>query len=179
MDTIQVLDKTFVISIRDEEIQEAVSRLAQEISRDYRDKNPLFLVMLNGAFVFAADLLRQVTLPCEISFVKYVSYTGMASSHQVNQLIGLGEEVTGRNIVVVEDIIDTGFSMASLLEDLRLMSPRSIAVCSLLFKPDAFRRDFRINYLGLSIPNDFIVGYGLDYDRYGRNYKDIYKVAGN
>jgi hypoxanthine phosphoribosyltransferase len=177
MKTIKVKDKEFKLSIRAEEINEAVERLAAEINRDLKDKNPLFLVVLNGAFIFAADLYRKITIESEISFVKLASYSGTSSTSDVKELIGLNEKLKGRHIVILEDIIDTGTTMQYLINKLLYLGVADVKLVALLFKPNAFRESYRIDYLGMEIPNEFIVGYGLDYDGFGRNLPDIYKIV--
>jgi len=177
MQTITVKDKEFKLSITAEEINTAVDIMAAKINRDLQGKNPLFLVVLNGAFIFAADLYRKITIPSEISFVKLASYSGTQTTSSVKELIGLNETLKGRTVVIVEDIIDTGITMQHLISKLKYMGVEKVYLAALLFKPTAFRESFRIDYLGLEIPNEFIVGYGLDYDGFGRNYPDIYKIV--
>ncbi len=177
MDTIKIKGKEFAVSIPEEKILKEVERLAAQISRDLEGKNPLFLGILNGSFMFAADLFRRITIPAEISFVKLASYEGTASTGVIKEVIGLSESISGRTIVVVEDIVDTGCTMQKLLENLGTRSPESIHVCTLLLKPEKLKVDLSVEYVALEIPNDFIVGYGLDYDGYGRNLKDIYTVV--
>lgn len=177
MDTIKIKDKNFTVSISEEKILKEVERLAAQISRDLEGKNPLFLGILNGSFMFAADLFRRITIPAEISFVKLASYEGTASTGVIKEVIGLSENISGRTIVVVEDIVDTGCTMQKLLENLGTRSPESIHVCTLLLKPEKLRVPLNVEYVALEIPNDFIVGYGLDYDGFGRNLKDIYTVV--
>lgn len=176
MATIKVKDKDFEISIDASSIDKVVQRIAAEINRDYKDKNPLFLAILNGSFVFAADLIRKITIPCQISFVKLASYSGTASTENIKELIGLNEEIRGRHLVIVEDIVDTGMTLDKLLKDLKKFEPASVRLACFTFKKEAFKKDFRIDYLGLTIPDEFVVGYGLDYDGYGRNLPDIYKM---
>jgi hypoxanthine phosphoribosyltransferase len=177
MKTIKVKDKEFKLSIRAEEINEAVERIAYQLNRDLKGKNPVFLVVLNGAFMFAADLYRKINIDSEISFVKLASYSGTATTSDVKELIGLNEQMRGRTVVILEDIIDSGTTMQYLVNKLRYLGVAEVLLAALLFKPSAFREDFRIDYLGMEIPNDFIVGYGLDYDGFGRNYGDIYKIV--
>jgi len=177
MATIKVKDKDFEISIDANTIDAAVKRMAIEINRDYEGKHPLFLAILNGSFVFAADLIRKITIPCEISFVKLSSYSGTASTTIIKELIGLNEDITGRHLVIIEDIVDTGLTLEKLLKDLEKFEPASIKLACFTFKKEAFKKSFRIDYLGITIPNEFIVGYGLDYDGYGRNLPDIYKIV--
>ena len=177
MSTIKVKDKEFAVSIPEEKILKEVDRIAAQINKDLEGKNPLFLAVLNGSFVFAADLFRRINIPAEISFVKLASYEGTASTGVIKEVIGLSENIAGRTVVVVEDIIDTGKTMQKLLENLGTRSPEAIHVCTLLLKPDKLKVDLDVDYVALEIPNDFIVGYGLDYDGYGRNLKDIYTVV--
>jgi len=175
--TIKVLDKEFEIFISSETIQETITNLAMRMTKDLQGKNPLFLVVLNGAFIFAADLLKQIKTDCQVSFVKLSSYVGTETTSTVRELIGLDEVLHGRTVVIVEDIIDTGITMAETMSKLRKLEAKEVLLATLLFKPNAFRKDFKIDYVGIEIPNDFIVGYGLDYDGFGRNYPDIYKIV--
>ncbi len=175
--TIQIKDKTFSISIPRETIQKEVTRVANEINRDLAGENPLFLSVLNGAFMFTADLMKQITIPCEVSFVKLASYQGISSTGTIKEVIGINEDIANRTVVIVEDIVDTGFTMQRLLETLGTRNPKEIRIASLLVKPDKLMVDLDINYVALNIPNDFIVGYGLDYDGYGRNYPEIYTIV--
>jgi len=177
MKTIKVKDKEFKLSIKAEEINEAVERIALQLNQDLKGKKPIFLVVLNGAFIFAADLYRKIEIESEISFVKLASYSGTETTSEVKELIGLNEKLRGRTVVILEDIIDTGTTMQYLINKLMYQGVSDVLLVALLFKPTAFREDFRIDYLGLEIPNDFIVGYGLDYDGFGRNYADIYKIC--
>jgi hypoxanthine phosphoribosyltransferase len=176
MQTIQVKDKIFRISIPAEKIHNAVEDIASRINHDLKDEHPVFLVVLNGAFIFAADLYRKITIESEISFVKLASYAGTQTTSEVRELIGINEKLKGRTIVIVEDIIDTGTTMQYLIRKLEYLGVKKVFLAALLFKPTAFRESFRIDYLGIEIPNDFIVGYGLDYDGAGRNYPDIYMI---
>lgn len=174
---IKVKDKEFELSITAAFIDEAVQKIAAEINRDYEGKDPLFISILNGSFIFAADLMRKITIPCQISFVKFSSYSGMASTKDVKELIGLNEDINGRHLIVVEDIVDTGLTIDRLLQDLKKFKPASVKLASFLFKKEAFKKNFKIDYLGITIPNEFVIGYGLDYDGYGRNLPDIYKMV--
>lgn len=176
MDSIQIKDKKFAVSIRQEDIQKEVIRVANEINRDLKGKNPLFLSVLNGSFMFTADLMKHITIPCEISFIKLASYQGVSSTGVIKEVIGINEDLTGRTVVIVEDIVDTGFTMQRLLETLGTRNPKDIHIASLLVKPDKLKVNLNIEYNAMRIPNDFIVGYGLDYDGFGRNYPDIYTV---
>lgn len=176
METIRIKDKQFKTFITEEQILKEVARVGEEINRDLADANPLFVSVLNGSFMFTADLMKHVSVPCEISFVKLASYAGTSSTGKVKELVGLNDDITGRTIVIVEDIIDTGFTMERLIETLKARNPKEIRIATLLVKPDKLKVDLDINYIAMSIPNDFIVGYGLDYDGLGRNYRDIYTV---
>ncbi len=176
MDIIQIKDKRFKTFIPEEKILKEVERVAAEINRDLKEKNPLFISVLNGSFMFTADLMKNLTIPCEISFVKLASYAGTSSTGTVKELVGLNQDITGRTIVIVEDIVDTGLTMELLLKQLQMNNPKEIHIASLLVKPDKLKVNLDIEYVAMNIPNDFIVGYGLDYDGYGRNYRDIYTV---
>lgn len=176
METIRIKDKQFKTFITEEQILKEVARVGEEINRDLADANPLFVSVLNGSFMFTADLMKHVSVPCEISFVKLASYAGTSSTGKVKELVGLNDDITGRTIVIVEDIIDTGLTMERLIETLKAHNPKEIRIATLLVKPDKLKVDLDINYIAMSIPNDFIVGYGLDYDGLGRNYRDIYTV---
>ncbi len=176
MNTIQIKDKHFSLSIPEVEIQEAVKKVGEAINNDMAHLNPLFIGVLNGAFMFAADLMKNLTIPCEITFVKLASYEGIYSTGSVKEILGLNESVVGRNVVVVEDIVDTGITMERILNSLSAKGAASIRVATFLQKPDALQRDIKVDYIAMKIPNDFIVGYGLDYDGFGRNLRDIYTV---
>jgi hypoxanthine phosphoribosyltransferase len=177
MARIKVKDKEFETFIPASEIDAVVQQLADRINTDFKDKNPLFLAILNGSFVFAADLLRKIVIPCNISFVKFASYSGTQTTEVVKELIGVNEEIKGRHVILVEDIIDTGHTIEMILSDLEKMKPAEVKIACFCFKPEAFRKSYRIDYIGMNIPNDFIVGYGLDYDGFGRNLPDIYKIT--
>ena len=177
MDPIQIKDTTFAISIPESAILKQVQRVANAIEHDYAGQNPLFLVVLNGAFVFAADLIRAVRLPSEVTFVKLSSYEGMSSTGVIKSMIGLNTDLTGRPVIIVEDIIDSGQTMVHLLDEIAAQNPASVAVCTLLVKPENLKVKLDVKYCCMEIPNDFIVGYGLDYDGYGRNLRDIYTVV--
>ena len=176
MNNIKVRDKEFALFLSAEEINKGVEIVAEMINRDMGGRDPLFLCVLNGAFIFASDLLKKVTVDCEISFVKLSSYVGTQTTNTVRELIGLDQVISGRTVVIVEDIIDTGITMAYTLEKLRKLGASDVRIATLLFKPEAFKKNYAIDYVGIVIPNDFIVGYGLDYDGHGRNYPDIYKI---
>lgn len=176
MGVVKIKDKTFQTSISAAEIKEKVQAVANLINRDMAGKNPLFLAVLNGSFMFAADLMRMITIPCEISFVKLASYQGTTSTGKVTEVIGINEDISGRTVIIVEDIVDTGLTMARMIETLGTRSPESVHICTLLLKPENLKVDLNVEYAALEIPNDFIVGYGLDYDQQGRNLPDIYTV---
>ena len=177
MGIVKIKDKTFKTSIPEADILKKVQVVADRLNQDYADKAPVFLAVLNGSFIFAADLMRMITVPSEISFVKYASYEGTSSTGSMKTLMGLNQELTGRHVVIVEDIVDSGFTMAHMIEDLKKKNPASIEICSLLVKPGNLKVDLDINYAVMEIPNDFIVGYGLDYDQEGRNLRDIYTIV--
>ena len=174
--TIQVLDKTFAVSISAEELEKEVKRVASEINRDYAGSQPVFLSVLNGSFIFAADLMREVELPCEISFVKLASYQGTNTTGNIREVIGLNIDITGRPVIIVEDIVDTGLTMAHMLETLKRQNPSSIDICTLLLKPTKLQVKLDVRYCCKQIPDDFVVGYGLDYNGFGRNTKDVYTL---
>lgn len=153
-----------------------VRRVAAEINRDYEGLSPLFLVVLNGAFIFAADLMREITLQAEVSFVKLASYAGTATTGTVREVIGLNTDITGRPIIIVEDIVESGITMAHMIDTLKKQNPKSIDICTLLVKPQKLEVKLDIRYTAMEIPNDFILGYGLDYDGLGRGLKDIYTL---
>ena len=177
MDTIQIKDKRFKVSITEDRILSEVKRVADQINRDYEGQEPVFLAVLNGSFIFASDLLRAIRLSCEISFVKLASYQGVSTTGKIRELIGLNVDITGRPVIVVEDIVDTGLTMAHLLETLRAQNPSSLEVCTLLMKPGKLEVALYVKYCCLEIPNDFIVGYGPDYDGQGRNTRHIYTLV--
>ncbi|MDD7318919.1 MAG: hypoxanthine phosphoribosyltransferase [Prevotella sp.] len=177
MAEVKILDKTFRTSIPEAEIKKHVKEVAERINRDMAGKNPLMLAVLNGSFVFAADLMRMITIPCEISFVKLASYEGTTSSGKITEVLGINEDLNGRTVIIVEDIVDTGLTMKRMIETLGTRNPASIHICTLLLKPDKLKVDLNIEYAAMQIPNDFIVGYGLDYDQQGRNLPDIYTVV--
>lgn len=177
MDKIKVRDREFTVSIPEAKILQRVAEVAAQINNDLKNESPLFLAVLNGSFVFAADLMRCMEMPCEISFVRMASYEGTSSTGKVKQLIGLKEEIKGRTVVIVEDIIDSGLTMKNLLATLEEKQPKDIRIAALLVKPGNLQVDLDIPYCCFDIPNDFIVGYGLDYDGEGRNLRSIYTVV--
>ncbi len=176
-DTIRILDRQFTKSIPESTIISAIEGIADKMNVELRDENPLFISILNGSFMFASDLMKRIDFPCEISFVKIASYHGTSSSDEMLELIGLKENLKGRTIVIVEDIVDSGKTMLSVLEMLQNRGAGKIRIATLLFKPKALKYDINPDYVAMEIPNDFIVGYGLDYNGYGRNLKNIYTVV--
>ena len=177
MSVVKIKDKTFKTSIPEAEILKKVKVVADRINKDFEGKTPVFLAVLNGSFIFAADLMRMITIPSEISFVKYASYEGTSSTGSMKTLMGINQNLEGRHVVIVEDIVDSGFTMAHMIEELKKFKPASIEICSLLVKPGNLKVNLNINYAVMEIPNDFIVGYGLDYDQEGRNLRDIYTIV--
>lgn len=175
-DTITIKDKQFELFIEQEVIEQGIKRVADQMNTELDGKNPLFLAVLNGAFMFAGELMKEVSVPSEITFVRLASYQGTATTHRVQEVLGLNESIRGRSVVVVEDIVDSGNTMVALIAELMKHEPAEVKIATLLFKPAALRQDITPDWVALEIPNDFIVGYGLDYDGYGRNLKDIYKV---
>jgi len=176
MDKVKVRDKEFSLFLTVEDIDKAVDQIAEMINIDMKGRDPLFLCVLNGAFIFASDLLKKVEVDCEISFVKLSSYVGTQTTNTVRELIGLDQVLVDRTVVVIEDIIDTGITMDYTLDKLRKLGASDVRIATLLFKPEAFKKNYAIDYVGIVIPNEFIVGYGLDYDGHGRNLPDIYKI---
>ncbi|KAA9332288.1 hypoxanthine phosphoribosyltransferase [Hymenobacter busanensis] len=175
--TISLHNKEFAPYLPEAQITAAVRDLAARINRDYAGQTPLFVAVLNGSFMFAADLLKDVTLDCEVAFIRVASYAGTSTTGEVKEILGLQEDVQGRHLIIVEDIVDTGHTMQAMLQQLRAQQPASVEVATLLIKPDCLQHELHIKYQGLAIPNDFVVGYGLDYDGLGRNYRDLYRVV--
>ncbi|MEP6595274.1 MAG: hypoxanthine phosphoribosyltransferase [Ginsengibacter sp.] len=176
MELLKVHDKQFKPFISAEQINEQVKRVAAEINKDYKGKRPLFIAILNGAFMFASDLFKEITVEAEICFIKLASYKGVTSTGQVVTAIGLDVDIVGREIIIIEDIIDTGKTLSHFLPQLKNHHPASLKIAALLQKPDALAYKIKINYLGFEVPNNFLVGYGLDYDGLGRNIKEIYQL---
>ena len=176
MSQVTIKDKTFETYIPEAEILKKVKAVAERINRDLAGKNPLFLAVLNGSFIFAADLMREITIPCEISFVKLASYQGTTSTGKVHEVIGINEDLTGRTVVIVEDIVDTGLTMKQMIESLGTRNPAAVHICTLLVKPGKLQVPLNIEYAAMEIPNDFILGYGLDYEQQGRTLRDIYRI---
>ena len=177
MDTVKIKDKSFRVSIPEAEIKQHVKALAEQMSKDLEGKNPIFLGVLNGSFIFAADLMREMTIPCEISFVKLASYQGTTSTGKVREVLGINENLSGRTVVIVEDIVESGQTMKQMIESLGTRNPESVRICTLFFKPEKLKEDLDLDYVAFRIPDDFIVGYGLDYDGLGRELKDVYTIV--
>lgn len=171
-----IKDKEFEVFISEEELGAIVDRLACRISADYAGTNLVVCPVLTGAYLFAADLLRKLTIDAEVAFVKYSSYEGMHSTGKVSCQLPFPEWVKGRDVLIVEDIVDTGLSMGHLLQEVGKLEPRSVRICTLFYKPEAFKGDYKVDYVGRDIANDFIVGYGLDYDEEGRTLKEVWKI---
>ena len=177
MSTIRIHDKTFEIYLSETAIQERVKNIADSINEEYKDKKPLFIAILNGSFMFAADLFKYLTINTEISFIKLASYRGMKSTGNVITSIGLDADLFGKDLIIIEDIVDTGKTLYNFLPKLKDHHPSSLKIAALLHKPEATRFPLNLDYVGFSIPDKFVVGYGLDYDGLGRNLKEIYQVV--
>ena len=177
MPSIKVHDKTFEIYLSEKAIQEKINNIAAAINKDYENKKPLFIAILNGSFMFAADLFKSLTINSEICFIKLVSYKGMKSSGQVVTAIGLDDDLFGKDVIIIEDIVDTGKTLHEFMPKLIHQQPKSLKIAALLHKAEATRYPLTIDYLGFSIPDKFVVGYGLDYDGLGRNLKEIYQLV--
>lgn len=172
----QILDKSFKPYLNQQALASAIERIANQINHDYADKNPLFIAILNGSFIFAADLFKKISIPAEISFIKLASYQGTKSTGNVITAIGLETDIYNRNVIVLEDIIDTGKTLSAFLPQLEHQQPQTLKVCTLLHKKEATKYPINIDYLGFEIPDLFVVGYGLDYNGYGRNLDQIMQI---
>ena len=179
MNVIKLLDKEFKLSITAEEIDTATKNIADRINKDLNNKDVIFLGILNGAFMFASDLLRHITFNCQISFLKLASYQGTSNSGTVKRLIGINENIANKTVVVIEDIVDSGITIEHIIKQLNGYEPADIKIATLLLKPEAYSKAVKLDYIGMEIPNDFIVGYGLDYNGYGRNLQNIYSITNN
>ena len=178
MKTIDVLDKTFSLSISEESIQEAIKTIACKMNNELADKNPIFLSVLNGAFMFTSDLLKNIDIPCELAFIRLSSYEGTDTTGSVKELVGLNCAIKNRTIVIVEDIVDTGLTMQALINTLQKHEPEEIRIATMFFKPEKLTvSELQLHYVGMTIKNDFIVGYGLDYNEQGRNLREIYTLV--
>ncbi|MBS1653178.1 MAG: hypoxanthine phosphoribosyltransferase [Bacteroidetes bacterium] len=174
---ISVKDKQFKPFISEASILKAVQNVANKINAEMSAKNPVFLVVLNGSFMFASDLLKNIAFPCQISFIKVASYHGTSSSGAVTELIGLTEDLTNKNIVIIEDIVDTGVTLEKLYNVLMKKNVAEIKVATALLKPKSYNKKYPIDFVGIEIENEFVIGYGLDYDGYGRNLKELYIIV--
>ncbi|WP_044001140.1 hypoxanthine phosphoribosyltransferase [Hymenobacter swuensis] len=176
-DHISLHNKQFEPYLSAAQLTAAIREVAARINQDYAGQQVLFVVVLNGSFMFAADLLKEISLDCEICFIRVASYQGTSSTGEVKEVLGLTEEIQGRHAIILEDIVDTGHTMRMLLDTLGARQPASLEVATLFLKPECLQHELPLRYIGLSIPNDFIVGYGLDFDGLGRNYPDVYKAV--
>ncbi|RSK40806.1 hypoxanthine phosphoribosyltransferase [Hymenobacter perfusus] len=176
-DHISLHNKQFEPYLSAAQLTAAIREVAARINQDYAGQQVLFVVVLNGSFMFAADLLKEISLDCEICFIRVASYQGTSSTGEVKEVLGLTEEIQGRHAIILEDIVDTGHTMQMLLDTLGARQPASLEVATLFLKPECLQHELPLRYVGLSIPNDFIVGYGLDFDGLGRNYPDVYKAV--
>ena len=177
MSIVKIKDKSFKPSILEADIKTRVRELALQISKDMEGKTPLLLGVLNGSFIFAADLMREMTIPCEISFVKLASYQGTTSTGKIKEVLGINEDMSGRTVIIVEDIVESGQTMKQMIESLGTRNPASVHICTLFFKPEKLQEELTLDYVAFRIPDDFIVGYGLDYDGLGRELKDVYSIV--
>jgi hypoxanthine phosphoribosyltransferase len=177
MENIKVLDKEFSIYLPEAEILAKIKELADQLNKDLEGTDPIFMGILNGSFMFASDLYKDITVDSQITFLKLASYQGTSSTGNIKRLIGINEDIKDKTVIVIEDIVDTGNTLENIIKQLKGYEPKAIKIVTLLFKPEAYKKDFPIDYHCFSIPNDFILGYGLDYDGYARNLRDIYKIV--
>jgi hypoxanthine phosphoribosyltransferase len=177
MKRIKVHDKEFEITLPSEKIQKRIQELAIEISNDMKDMNPVFLGILNGSFMFASDLIKRINFDARITFLKLASYQGTSTTGKVKQLIGLNQDIKDLNIVILEDIVDTGNTLDTIMRQLNGYQPASIRIATLLYKPETCKEEIKLDYVGFTIPNEYVIGYGLDYKGYGRKYEDIYTLV--
>lgn len=178
MNTVDIADKKFELLIENDNINKRIRLIGIQLNVDYEGRCPIFIGVLNGSFLFMADLLKEMDIPCEVAFVRVSSYKGTASSGTIKETLGLPENLENRDIILVEDIVDTGFTLKHILEKVQLQNPASVRVCTLLYKPEAIQVPVKeLEYIGFEIPNEFVVGYGLDYDGLGRNLTDIYRAV--
>ena len=173
----KIKDKTFKILIQEADLQDKIAEVANAINKDYKGKSPLFIGILNGSFMFVADMMKHINLPSKVSFIKLASYTDMESTGTVKELIGLNENIFKQDVIILEDIIDSGLTMSSVIEEFKERGASSVAVATLLLKPKSLKVEVDIKYVGFEISDEFVVGYGLDYDGYGRNYKEIFQLV--
>ncbi len=173
---VKLQDKKFQSYISSKDIDKAIKKIASKINKDFKSEIPLFVSVINGSFMFTSDLLKKLNIDCELSFVKLASYKGTDSTGKAKKLIGVNENIKGRMVVVLEDIVDSGNTLESLMIELKKHKPKTIKIATLFFKPKAYKKSFKIDYKGMNIPNDFIVGFGLDYNGLGRNFKKVYSL---
>ncbi|PIF60744.1 hypoxanthine phosphoribosyltransferase [Flavobacterium sp. 120] len=173
---IQLHDKQFVPFISAKEIDFAIAKMVSQVEADFADETPVFVGVLNGAFMVVSDFMKQYKKPCEVSFIKMASYEGTSTTNEVKQLIGINQDLTGRSVVIIEDIVDTGNTLVELKELFKKQNVKHFKIATLFFKPEAYTKDIKIDYIGIRIPNKFIVGFGLDYDGLGRNLPEVYKL---
>lgn len=173
---IQLHDKQFVPFISAKEIEFAITKMVEQVTADFADEIPVFVGVLNGAFMVVSDFMKAYKNPCEVSFIKMSSYEGTSTTNSVRQLIGLNQDLTGRSVIVIEDIVDTGNTLVELKELFKAQNVKHFKIATLFFKPEAYKKDIKIDYVGIRIPNKFIVGFGLDYDGLGRNLPEVYKL---
>lgn len=171
----QIHDKVFIPYINENLVQNRILEMAEQMNQELRDTNPIFLAILNGSFFFAADLLRELDFHCQISFVRVASYQGTQSTGEVKELLGIDENLKGRNVVVLEDIVDTGLTMQNIVEWVQKQQANQVKVATMTVKREALTIEVPLDYVGFDVPNKFLVGYGLDYDQLGRNLKGIYQ----
>jgi len=176
MKEVIIHDKVFKRSIPESEIQKAITKIATDINQTMATKNVVFLSILNGSFVFASDLLKKINFPCQVSFIKMARYKGTSTYKEIKNLIGINEDLKDKTVIILEDIIDSGITIRETLKLVNEHKPKEVFIASLLFKPEAFQSEFKIDYIGFSIPNNFVIGCGLDYNGFGRNYPDIYSL---
>jgi len=176
MDKVKILDKEFKLFISEKRIQEVVEEMAHRMNKELKGQKVFFIGILNGCFMFVADLVKHLDLDCTITFLKLASYQGTSSTGKVKRLIGLNEDIKGQTVVVLDDIVDTGITLDFIQKQLRGYEPAEIKLATLLYKPKACRHDVSLDYVGIEIPDDFVVGYGLDYNGYGRNLRQIYTI---
>jgi hypoxanthine phosphoribosyltransferase len=175
LEKVQLKDKEFRKFLAyEKEILPAIEKVAAQLNQDYKDKNPLFVVVLNGSFLFAADLIKRFNGACEVSFIKVKSYEGTSSTGDIKELLSIEEEIKDRHVLLIEDIVDTGNTLEYLINSVKVKNPASLKIITLLFKPEAYKKQMKVDYVGMEIENKFVVGFGLDYDGLGRNLKDIY-----
>lgn len=177
MDIIKIKDKEFSLFLSQQQIETAIDNIAKKIEKDLAGSDPLFVAVLNGSFMFASELMKRINIPAEITFVKLSSYSGTSTTGNIKEIIGLTDSIENRTVVIIEDIVDTGNTIEKIITELGEQKPKEIKISTLLFKPDALKKQVKLDYVALEIPSDFIVGYGLDYDGYGRNLPNIYKVV--